>query len=95
MMSFGVSSSQATSCSPAEDSKNCTPRFLKVVVHIWIMNHLTQEEDAAVVVLVEDLIGNFDGVFDAKAKAKMASQDKPDGTKVEHARSQILFAWVV
>src|SRR2546422_88495 len=69
------------------------PAFLQVPVDIGIMDHLTEEKHATVGAGFQRSIGNIHRVLYAETEAKVAGQNKADGTEKEHRRGQSPRAW--
>ena len=59
------------------------PAALKVVVHLLVMDHLTEEKNSLVRIFFDGFVADLDSVFHAVAKAKMARDVKLHRTEIQ------------
>ena len=66
--------------------------ILQVLIDLWIVNHLAQQENSFTLILLHGLVGDFDGIFNAKTKSKMPRQNNAYTAKIQHTRLKVLFS---
>src|SRR6185295_8476126 len=71
------------------------PALLQVPIHVRVVDHLAEKEDAPVGVGLQRTVGDLDRVLDAEAEAEMPREDEAHGPEVEHRRHEIALARVL
>lgn len=65
--------------------------MLKVIIYFLIVDHLAEQENVFIRVLLQRLIADLYGIFNAIAEAKMASDVEPYRSEIKLRRRKILL----
>jgi hypothetical protein len=67
----------------------------KVFVDLLVVNHLTQQINFFIRILLKGAIADFNGILNAVTKTKMTGDVKLYRTKVQDGRAKILFTQIL
>ena len=67
----------------------------KVAIHVGVVDHLTEQEDAPVRVGFHCAVGDLDGVFHPEAESEVARQQQPQGPEVQRGGGEVPLAGVL
>src|SRR5688572_6275343 len=67
---------------------------LKVIIYFLIMDHLTQQKNSFVRILLKGLVTYFNCIFDTVAETKVPRKVELDRPEIEHCGREVLLSQI-